>query len=121
MAKQAITEGFLPDTISTDETSRSMYVPPVHSLPYVMSKFLALGMPFADIFRATAFTPAKLYGFDKMGTLAEGAWADIAVFRVEEKEREFLDTHGNALSGSCLLVPQMTVKRGMIVYRQSEF
>ncbi|MPN35734.1 Deacetylase [bioreactor metagenome] len=121
MAQQAIAEGFLPDIISTDETTRSMYVSPTHSLPYVMSKYLALGMPFSDILRAATATPARLYGFDKAGTLEDGAWADIAVLRLEEKENTFRDSQGNTFRGSRLLVPQMTVKRGAIVYRQVDF
>lgn len=121
VAQQALAEGFLPDTISTDETTKSMYRQPVHSLPFIMSKYLCLGMSLQDVICATTWRPAQIYGFDGMGTLCEGANADIAVFKLIEKPMRFRDTRGDFLNGNKALIPQMTVKNGTILYRQVDF
>ena len=51
IAVPAIKEGFLPDAISTDMHVASMSGG-MKDMANVMSKFLALGLPFDDIIRA---------------------------------------------------------------------
>ena len=53
--------------------------------------------------------------------MAEGYDADIAVFRMMEKPTVFEDFRGACITGNQLLIPQMTVKAGTIVYRQVAF
>lgn len=48
VAKKAIAENLWPDTISTDLHSGNVNGT-AQSLPYVMSKFLALGMPLEKV------------------------------------------------------------------------
>jgi len=120
VARAAFEEGFFPDIISTDEIDRSLYKTPVYSMPYILSKYLALGMELPDIVKASTLTPARVYGLES-GTLNDGAAADIAVFRIKEKNVNFLDSLGDVFPGSRLLIPQLTVKNGIIVYRQVDF
>jgi dihydroorotase len=47
--------------------------------------------------------------------------ADIAVLRPVRRPTRFLDTTGEVFVGEQLLVPQMTVLGGRIVYRQIDF
>lgn len=121
VAKQALAEGFLPDTISTDVTTKSMYRQPVHSMPFIMSKYLSMGMSIQDVIMATTLRPAQIFGFEGMGTLREGTVADVAVFRLIDKPMKFMDTNGDYYDGNKALIPQMTVKDGVIRYRQVDF
>jgi dihydroorotase len=57
----------------------------------------------------------------QLGTLAAGAIADIAVLRPIRRATRFCDTLGEVFIGEQLLVPQMTVLGGRIVYRQVDF
>lgn len=123
VAQKAIREGFLPDIISTDETKVSMYLPPLHSLPSLMSVFLNMGVSLQDVVRMTTQTPSELMGTNYIyGSLREGNPADIAVFSLSQnKKMQFSDLHGNLLSVDKLFIPQITIKGGTVVYRQVGF
>jgi predicted amidohydrolase len=56
-----------------------------------------------------------------LGTLAPGAFADVAVLTLVNKRVRYLDAKGEEFIGDTLLVPQMTVLDGRIAYRQIEF
>ena len=123
VARRAIQEGFLPDVISTDATSMHLNRPGyVKSLPYVMSKYLALGMALPDIVRAVTAAPAAAMNLEgESGTLAPGSRADAAVFRLKDTEVVFRDGLGDALAGERLLVPQLTIMNGQVIYCQTDF
>ena len=122
VAKAAIDEGFLPDTISTDLITFSAYQERLFSLPVVMSRFLALGMSLPDVVRCCTETPARLMGLEGVrSTLKPGALAHAAVMKVEEREFTFIDSYGNSLPASRILIPQMTLKEGKTRYRQIDF
>lgn len=119
VAREAIRQSFLPDVISTDLTARTLYRQPVFGLPHVMSKYLGLGVPLRDAVAACTSTPARLLGMiGEIGTLASGACADIAVFKQTTKRVEFIDTKGERMEGEMLLVPQLTLRAGRVVFRQ---
>jgi len=121
VAKKALTAGFVPDVISTDLTCSNVYNQAVFGLPLMMSKYLALGMTLDDIVKACTAAPAKLIGREgKLGTLAPGACADVAVFRIAEKQVVFTDFAGQSLVCNQLLIPQLTVSRGKVAYRSLE-
>lgn len=122
VAKKAIAQGFYPDIISTDHTSltfaRKGYVP---SLPHLMSKYLALGIPLEQVVRMVTETPARLLGMEgRLGTLQPGAYADITVCRLVDRDVEFLDCHGSRMLGKKLLIPQLVISNGRIVYRNDD-
>ncbi|GHS99125.1 metallo-dependent hydrolase [Synergistales bacterium] len=120
--RQAFSEGFLPDILSSDVTASSIFKKPLHSLLYVMSMFLALEMPIEEIVRAVSETPAKLMGMSgQIGTLAPGASADISILRFHEKNMTFTDANQNTVKADKLFVPQMTLKAGRNVFRQIDF
>jgi predicted amidohydrolase len=123
VARQALSENFLPDTISTDLTTRSLFKrPAVFNLAFVLSKYLNLGMPLEQAIACCTSNPARILGCsDSIGQLGTGAEADIAVFKLMEKETDFGDRKGEILKGKLLLKPMLTIKRGEIVYRDFEF
>ena len=121
VVKQALSEGFLPDTISTDLVQGSLFQPGVFGLPRVMSKYLALGLPLAEVVRAVTAGPAKIVGRADLGQLDAGAAADIAIFKLKDCKTEIVDRERNALMLEKMLVPQCTVLGGKVVFRQFDF
>ena len=122
LAKAAIDQGFAPDVISTDLITFSAYQERLFSLPVVLSRFLALGMPLKEVVRCCTQTPARLMGMEgQLGTLRPGALADIAVMKLENRDFTFVDSYGNSLRANRILLPQMTLKAGKTRYRQIDF
>lgn len=58
----ALRTGIKPDIISGDFTKNTHHFKPAFSLPYLMSRFLALGMTFTDVLSCCTSTPAKKDG-----------------------------------------------------------
>jgi predicted amidohydrolase len=123
VAVPAMQAGFVPDIISTDWTihrlNDSVYA---KSLTYVMAKFLKFGMSLPDVIKAVTLTPARLMGMEgKIGTLRAGACGDIAVFKKIQRKTLQKDFCGAAFETDELLIPQMTIIGGDIVFCQIDF
>jgi predicted amidohydrolase len=123
VARQSISNGFLPDIISTDTTKVTLNVPAqVKNLPFVMSRYLSFGMNLKDILKAVTVTPAKLMGMEnKIGTLEKGAYADISICKIIDKKVVFSDSKGIKNEGKQLIVPVLTIADGKVVYCQTDF
>jgi predicted amidohydrolase len=122
VARAALADGFEPDIISSDVTRASVFERSVFGLPFIMSKYMNLGVSLQTVVKASTAAPAALLGMEgKLGTLAPGAYADIGIFRLKEMSFELRDSLGEALSCSQILVPQMTILNGKVVYRNAEF
>jgi len=118
IARAAIAQGFFPDTISSDLTMGGA-AGCVKDLPTTMAKFLNLGMPLPEVVRAVTATPARALGrAGRLGTLAPGAVADLAVFRLEGGAFDFEDAHGDHMTGAQRFVPQLTLRAGEIWWRR---
>jgi dihydroorotase len=69
-------------------------------LPTTLGKFLALGMGLADVIERATARPAKVLGVEgELGTLRPGAYADVALFRLEEGTFPFYDTRKERRDG----------------------
>jgi predicted amidohydrolase len=123
VATAALQDGFFPDIISTDMCAMIFNLDGFgKNLPYVMSKYLALGLPLNEVIRATTETPARHLGLaGKAGTLKKGAFGDLVVCRRVDAAPVFLDNMMTQFVGNQLLVPVMTIKDGNILYRQTDF
>ena len=118
VAKQAIEQGFLPDSISTDLNIYNWGHPMVFSLPAVMSKFLALGMTLEQVVDCVTEAPAVQWGAEReLGCLLPGTTADISVLRLVERTMKFEDKYGNVLHGHMMIIPEMTVIDGRMRYQ----
>ena len=117
IVRAALEQDFAPDVISTDITAASQYNLHVHSMPYVMTYFLGLGMPLPEVVRAATAAPARVLGLTGRGTLAPGSVADVAIFRPEEHPMTVKDYEGNTAALTTWLVPQMTVLQGKVAFR----
>jgi len=116
--RQALDQGFMPDTIATDLTLPSATRGPVFDLPTTMSKFLNLGVDLTEVIRRVTTNPARVIGeAGRLGTLKPGAVADVAVFSLERGQFDYVDTDQNHMTGEQRLVTQLTLKDGRIWYR----
>ena len=111
-AEALFAQGYRPDTISSDMHQLSVSGP-MFDLPTTMSKFLQLGMPLADVVRATTARPAQLLGLDgEVGTFRPGSHADIGLFRLLEGEFPLYDIAGNERLAGELLRNTLTLVDG---------
>jgi dihydroorotase len=115
VAVEAIKEGFLPDSISTDLHITSMNSG-MKDMLNVMSKFLALGLSVDDVIVRSTWNPAREIHHDELGNVGVGAPADVAVLRVERGTFGFTDMYGARMNGNQKFVCEMTVKGGKVVY-----
>lgn len=126
-AEAAIADGFLPDIISSDLTNFDAFkYPTTYSLPMLASKYLAMGLELGEIFRRMTAVPARIMGIShETAALKTGLCADVAVFRLIDKDIRFGDKpaeHPDVQyrSGKQILKPMMTVREGNIVFRDCE-
>ncbi len=115
VASKAMAQGFMPDSISTDLHPSSIMIPQVN-MPNCISKIMALGMTLQDaILRATVNPAREIKRFPELGTLSEGAGADIAVFDLKSGVFALIDSAQKKLLADQKLECLMTVRAGKIV------
>ncbi|PYU86336.1 MAG: amidohydrolase/deacetylase family metallohydrolase, partial [Acidobacteria bacterium] len=113
-AEKALRQDLLPGTISSDVHQFNINGP-VFDLATTLSKFLHLGLTLEQVIERSATNPAHTFGFPKgLGTLREGAEADVAVFHLAEGDFEFVDALQQRRIGHRKLLPVATVKAGKI-------
>jgi dihydroorotase len=115
-AVPAVKQGFIPDSMSTDlHTADFTYV----SMTEVMSKFLSMGVPLADIIRRSTVNPAQEIRRRELGTLSVGREADVAVLEVLHGHFGYIDNGWARMDGNLKVVARMTVRGGRILYDPS--
>jgi dihydroorotase len=83
----------------------------------VMSKFLAMGMPMAEVVRRSTVEPAKQINHAELGTLTPGALADITVLEFVDRPARLSDsgpTGYRVMNAEGRLICQMAIKDGQI-------
>jgi predicted amidohydrolase len=109
-------QGFLPDTIGTDLHPQSILTLQVN-VPNAISKLMNLGMTLQDAILRSTVNPAKaIHRFPELGTLSEGATADVAVLELKEGVFAFIDSAHKKLTGTKKLECAMTVRDGQVVF-----
>jgi dihydroorotase len=117
IAEAALSQGILPQTISSDLHHYNVDGP-VYDLATTVSKFLYLGLSTDDALLRVTSSPARAIRMaDQIGTLAPGAWGDAVVFTLEKGEFALVDSHGQVRIGTERLVPGLVVRAGA-VYRE---
>jgi dihydroorotase len=113
VAEAALTDGFRPDTISSD-LHRFNIASPVHDLATTLSKFLLLGLSIDDVVAMATTAPATSLGAAgrTLGTLAVGAEADVTVLRLEDGRFTLTDSAGTAREARQRFVPTAVVRAG---------
>lgn len=115
VAVEALKEGFLPDSISTDLHITSMNAA-MKDMLNVMSTFLALGMSVDDVIRRSTWNPAREIHREQLGNLSVGSPADVAILRLENGAFGFADMYGGRLKGDKRLICELTLRGGKVVY-----
>jgi dihydroorotase len=82
----------------------------------VMSKFLNMDMSLDDVILRSTWNPAKEIKREELGHLSVGALADVAVLRVAEGQFGFVDVNGARLRGNKLLLAELTIRDGRVVW-----
>lgn len=117
--QKALAQGFTPQIISTDLIGKTFYWRPSFSLMFKMSIYLNAGMPVEEIIKAVTYTPASVYGLlDEAGTIESGKWADVAIFKIIDKDFLIEDLYGGTMQAQRVFVPMATVKCGKPVFQQ---
>ena len=112
IARRALDQGFLPDTISTDIYTASIDEP-VYDMPTTLSKMQYLGMSFEDILERSTINPAKIVDrVERMGTLEVGGPADIALLDIEDGRFQLTDSQRNSVTIKKRIVSRLTICRG---------
>ena len=112
---RALQDGFSPDSISTDLHMGSINGPVV-SMQNTMSKFISMGMSLAEVIERSTVLPAQLIHRPELGTLSNGAEADVAVFRHLEGAFSFADCGRAKMLGRHKLECQLTLRAGQVVF-----
>jgi dihydroorotase len=82
----------------------------------VMSKILNNGVPLYEVIRQSTINPSTQIKRPQHGHLTEGADADVAVLRVDRGRYGFIDSRGARFDGSQLLVGELTLRAGEVVW-----
>jgi dihydroorotase len=116
MAQPALDQGFPPDTISTDMHRMSLHTSRA-TMTEVMSKFLAMGMPIAEVIARSTWEPAKWINRTELGTLTPGASADVSILEFQDRPAGLSDsgpTGYRVMKAEGRLITQMTIKDGIV-------
>lgn len=114
VARAALAQGLLPDTLSTDLFAAPRGVP-CYSLLEVMSIFLALGLKVEDVVRMTTANAARAIGKGgELGSLRVGAEADVTVLRLAQGSFSFTDWRHQELQAQRRIEAVLTVRQGEV-------
>jgi dihydroorotase len=114
-AVPALEQGLAPNTFGSDLHRFSMNAG-MKSMLNIMSKYLNLGMSVNDVIQRATWNAAKSIKREELGSLSEGAVADIAVISVLNGNFGFVDAGGNKIIGSKKMEAELTVRGGKIVW-----
>jgi dihydroorotase len=124
IAEAAIAQGATPDVLSSDVHVFSANTPGYPYLTWVMSKFLNMGYSLPQVVEMATVAPARVIGrVPKLGTLQNGAPADLSILEIVEGPVQFVDTRDNRRTGKVWLRPMGAVVAGVAYGRpyQSPF
>jgi dihydroorotase len=119
VAEKAAAQGWFPDVISTD--INQIHAGPgghVVDLVTTMAKFMYLGLTLEQVVERVTVNPARILKFpEKLGTLEQGAAADVTVLDLVQADVELRDSTGEKRIGRQRLAPVATVKAGKQLMR----
>jgi dihydroorotase len=117
-AAPAYAAGFAPDSISTDLHLSSLNGAALDTL-HTVSKCIAFGMPLNEAIHRATVTPARAIRRPDLGSLSEGAEADVAVLHWIDQPRGFADCGRAKLVGRGELACMLTLRAGSVVWDPS--
>ncbi len=114
VARSAISQGFAPDTISSDLHAHNVGGP-VFDQATTLSKLLHVGMELGEVIRAATSTPAlAVRRAGAIGALAPGQRADVSLLELRAGHWSLPDAAGETEVVERLLIPRMVVTSGLV-------
>jgi dihydroorotase len=115
IAKMAMDQGLIPNTISTDMTIPGRQQS-AHSMTEMLTRFIALGFSIEDVIKMTTENSAiALDMLDSIGTLMVGNEADVSVLTIVDGDWRVSDVKGNILPANRAIIPYITIKSGEVI------
>jgi dihydroorotase len=112
VARSAISQGFPPDTISSDLHAHNVDGP-VFDQATTVSKLLHVGMELGDVIRAATAAPAlAVRRAGTIGALEPGQPADVSLFELRAGHWSLPDAAGETEVVERLLIPKMVITSG---------
>ena len=111
----AIEQGWVPDSISTDLHIGSMNRA-MKNMLNLMSKILNQDVSLYDVIKMSTLNPAMQIKRPELGNLSVGSEADVAVLRLDRGRFGFLDVGNARFTGDKLLVGELTLRGGRVVW-----
>lgn len=119
VGRECLDRGLFPDTLGSDLHSGNLDGP-VWDLSIVMSKMIALGMPFERVVGAVTLAPRRALGLPEP-VLAEGAEAAFTIFSLEEADLRLPDSLGEVLAVRERVIPRATLWKGELARAASRY
>ena len=110
-ARAMLTNGFLPDTISSD-VHQMCIDGPAFDLVTTMSKFLCFGVELPEVIRRATVNPAMALRRPELGSLKPGSVGDATVLSVAEGAFDYVDVVGEIMVGDRKIVSEGVVIGG---------
>ncbi|WP_298109732.1 amidohydrolase/deacetylase family metallohydrolase [Bradyrhizobium sp.] len=111
VARAMLANGFYPDTISSDVHLLCINGPAYDQVT-TMSKFLCMGMPFADVIAASTVNAAMALRRPELGSLKVGSVGDATLLTIREGKFDYEDVIGEHLMGDRKIVSEGVVIGG---------
>jgi dihydroorotase len=114
VTEKCLEQGFLPEAISTDLSSRAINGP-VFDMPTQISKFMALGLTIDKAIELATLSPGRMFNFGAdVGTMRPGNEADVSIFELRDGQFSFFDSNNQRRTSHQMLVNTATVRRGQL-------
>ncbi|PWI56705.1 hypothetical protein [Sulfoacidibacillus thermotolerans] len=107
----ALANGIVPHTVSTDLTQNTQNKPPVYNFAYVVSKLLAAGMSWREIYRGSFAHPFQYFN-------TQLSLNHLVVLQFNERLEVFRDAMGQAIVGSGVWEVMLVVANGRLVFNR---
>ena len=108
-ARAMLASGFEPDTISSDVHTLCIDGPAFDQAT-TMSKFLCLGMPLANVIKASTVDAAMAMRRPELGSLKPGSVGDATILSLNAGKFDYVDSTGEHLEGK-----QRIVSEGVVI------
>ena len=114
-AMLSLQQGLAPNTFGSDLHRFSMNSG-MKDMLNIMSKYLNMGMVVPDIIQRATWNAAQSIKRNDLGSLTEGAVADIAVTSLLSGKYGFIDAGGIKIDGTSKFESELTIRAGKIVW-----
>lgn len=115
VARAALSQGYHPNSISTDIHVRNIDGP-VFDIATVMTKLLDCGLPLLDVIVAVTSAPRRILDMDSVWLGPEGIIQHATLFRLAERPpagRTYIDAGGNASYPHKHIAAVATIRAGI--------